>query len=156
VSWSNVQHVSTKTHTYNVLWIFNNHPPSSHQEEWFLILLARFSTRIFWFQISMLLSTSNGFLLNKVSTLTQHSSPWCTTCLAQSATLRGRMCNNMQSCSSHKDISHAPLLQGMRHGPSVPCKIGSTRDTTWILIVSFLHLVHVGEAKCSRVTQSTT
>jgi hypothetical protein len=31
------------------------------------------------------------------------------------------MCYNVQSRSSHKDISHVPLPHGMRHGPSVPC-----------------------------------
>jgi hypothetical protein len=84
-------------------------PPSSHQEEWFLILFTRFSTHIFLFQSSLLLITSSSFLLIKVSTLTQPSSPWCTTCFEQSATLRGRMCYNVQSRSSHKDISHVPF-----------------------------------------------
>jgi hypothetical protein len=51
----------------------------------------------FLFQSSMLLNTSSGFLLIKVSTLTQPSSPWCTNCFEQSATLRGRMCYNVQS-----------------------------------------------------------
>jgi hypothetical protein len=111
VSRSNVQHVSTKTHTYNVLWIFNDHPPSSHQEEWFLILFTRFSTHIFLFQSSMLLNTSSGFLLIKVSTLTQPSSPWCTNCFEQSATLRGRMCYNVQSRFNHKDMIHIPIPQ---------------------------------------------
>jgi hypothetical protein len=141
MSWWQSSLFASKTHTYNVLWIFNDHPPSSHQEEWFLILFARFSTHIVLFQSSTLLKTSSGFLLIKVFTLTQPSSHWWTNSLAQSATLRGRMCCYTQSRSIHKNSdSHSfPVREStpaFKKDPrSYPLKISSG-----FKIVSFVEL----------------
>jgi hypothetical protein len=91
MSWLNIQHVPSKTHMYNVLWIFNDHPPSFYHEKWFLSYSEGFHF------MSFIIKRSGFYPIQKVST----SCPWLNTLQHGVQTLEAE-CNGL---SNHKHIS---------------------------------------------------